>query len=152
MGVEKKYNADESAAVDVNTPKVTGMTVADAKKALDKKNLKYRTVGEGESITAQLPAAGASVPGGSTVVLYLGDAVPEESGTVPDVVGMSYEGAKNRLEEAGFFMRASGVSVYYSNTTTASDQSILGGETAAMGTVVDVQFSNIVEDGAVDSR
>lgn len=32
MGVEKKYNADESAAVDVNTPKVTGMTVADAKK------------------------------------------------------------------------------------------------------------------------
>ena len=43
-------------------------------------------------------------------------------------------------------------SVYYSNTTTASDQSILGGETAAMGTVVDVQFSNIVEDGAVDSR
>ena len=152
MGVEKKYNADESAAVDVNTPKVTGMTVADAKKALDKKNLKYRTVGEGESITAQLPAAGASVPGGSTVVLYLGDAVPEESGTVPDVVGMSYEGAKKRLEEAGFFMRASGVSVYYSNTTTASDQSILGGETAAMGTVVDVQFSNIVEDGAVDSR
>ena len=115
--------------MDVNTPKVTGMTVADAKKALDKKNLKYRTVGEGESITAQLPAAGASVPGGSTVVLYLGDAVPEESGTVPDVVGMSYEGAK-----------------------TASDQSILGGETAAMGTVVDVQFSNIVEDGAVDSR
>ena len=152
MGVEKKYNADESAAVDVSTPKVTGKTVADAKADLDKKKLKYRTVGEGETVTAQLPAAGASVPGGSTVVLYLGDAVPEESGTVPDVVGMSYEGAKKRLEEAGFFMRASGVSVYYSNTTTASDQSIPGGETAAMGTVVDVQFSNIVEDGAVDSR
>ena len=47
-------------------------------------------------------------------------------------------------------MRASGVSTYYSNTTTAVSQSVEGGATAATGTVIDVQFSNIVEDGAVD--
>ena len=142
----------ESAAVDVSTPSVTGMTVADAASALEKKNLKYRTVGEGDTVTSQVPAAASAVPGGSTVVLYLGDAVPEESGTVPNVVGLSYEAARNKLEEAGFFMRASGVSTYYSNTTTASSQSVEGGTAAAIGTVVDVQFSNLVEDGAVDTR
>ena len=150
LGVEKQYTQEESAAVDVTTPSVTGMTVSDAASALENKNLKYRTVGEGETVTSQVPAAASAVPGGSTVVLYLGDAVPEESGTVPNVVGLTYETAKSRLEEAGFFMRASGVSTYYSNTTTAVSQSVEGGTTAATGTVIDVQFSNIVEDGAVD--
>ncbi|MGI5962808.1 MAG: penicillin-binding transpeptidase domain-containing protein [Lawsonibacter sp.] len=151
MGVEKKYTEEEAATVDVLTPRVTGMTVDDAASALEKKNLKYRTVGEGDTVTSQLPAANSSVPGGSTVVLYLGDATPEESGTVPNVVGLNYESAKKKLEEAGFFMRASGVSTYYGNTTTASGQSIESGAVAALGTVVDVQFANMVEDGWVDA-
>lgn len=151
MGVEKKYTQEESAAVDVHTPRVTGMTVKDASEALKEKNLKYRTVGEGDAVARQVPAAAASVPGGSTVVLYLGDAAPQENGTVPNVVGLTYEAARKKLEEAGFFMRAAGVSTYYGNTTTASGQSIAAGETAATGTVVDVQFTNVIEDGWVEA-
>lgn len=151
IGVEKKYTKEESAAVDVVTPKVTGLTVTDAATNLQDKNLKYRTVGDGDAITHQVPAAGAAIPGGSTVILYLGSAVPEESSTVPDVVGLGYESARKKLEEAGFFMRAFGVSTYYGNTTTASSQSVAGGESAAIGTVVDVQFANMVEDGLVDA-
>ena len=60
--------------------------------------------------------------------------------------GKTYEEAKKALEKAGFFMRASGVSVYYGNTTTAASQSVAGGEIATMGTVVDVKFFNVVED------
>ena len=147
MGIEKVYSADESAAVDVSMPKVTGKSLADAKKELEGKNLKCRTIGEGDTVSRQVPAAKTSIPGGSTVILYLGDAVPEESASVPDVTGMTYEGAKNALEKAGFFMRASGVSTYYSNTTTAEGQSVAGGNVAAIGTVVDVHFYNVVEDG-----
>ena len=149
LGVEKKYTKEESAAVEVDTPRVTGMSVTDAAKSLSKVNLKYRTVGEGSTVTRQVPAAKAAVPGGSTVVLYLGDAVPEETGTVPSVEGLSYEAARKKLEDAGFFMRASGVTVYYGNTTTAQSQSLAAGEVAATGTVVDVKFVNIVEDGWV---
>ena len=149
LGIEKEYTAEESAAVDVSAPKVTGMTVDQAEDALKEKNLSYRTMGSGDTVTSQIPTAGASVPGGSTVILYLGDTKPAETGTVPDVTGLSYEAAKTRLENAGFFMRAAGVSTYYTNTTTADSQSIPGGETAAIGTVVDVQFFNMVEDGAV---
>jgi len=152
LGVEKQYTPEESAAVDVATPNVTGFTVSDAAAKLKKNNLSYRTVGEGGVVTTQIPAAGTSVPGGSTAILYLGDSVPQESGLVPNVEGLGYEAARSRLEQAGFFMRASGVSVYFSNSTTAASQSVAGGETAAIGTVVDVQFSNVVEDGWVDDE
>ena len=147
MGIEKVYSAGESAAVDVSMPKVTGMSLSDAENALKKKNLKFRTIGEGDTVSRQVPAASASIPGGSTVILYLGDAAPEESAAVPDVTGMTYEGARAALEKAGFFMRASGVSTYYGNSTTAERQSVAGGDVAAIGTVVDVRFFNVVEDG-----
>lgn len=146
LGVEKIYSAEESAAVDVPMPSVTGISVDNAKTELEKKNLKYRTIGQGDTVSRQVPAARASIPGGSTVILYLGDAVPDSTNEVPDVTGMTYEGAKNALERAGFFMRASGVSTYYSNTTTAAGQSVSPGEAAAVGTVINVQFYNVVED------
>ena len=149
LGVEKVYSADESAAVDVSMPNVTGKSLSDAESELKKKNLKFRTIGQGDTVSRQVPSSGTSIPGGSTVILYLGDAAPEESTAVPDVTGMTYEGAKNALEKAGFFMRASGVSTYYGNTTTAERQSVAGGDVAAIGTVVDVRFFNVVEDGYV---
>ena len=146
LGVEKVYSADESAAVDVPMPDVTGLTLDNAKKTLGDKNLKFRTIGSGDTVSRQVPAARTGIPGGSTVILYLGDAAPEDSAAVPDVTGMTYEAAKTALEKAGFFMRASGVSVYYSNTTKASGQSVTPGDVAAVGTVVDVKFQNVIQD------
>lgn len=147
MGVEKQYTAEESAATTVTTPRVTGVSVANAATSLEKKNLKYRTVGTGDVVTSQVPAANAAVPGGSTVILYLGDAVPEETTTVPNVVGMSYEGAKNALEAQGLFMQAAGGSTFYSESSKAQSQSVAAGECVATGTIVEVQFSTPVDDG-----
>ena len=148
LGVEKEYTADEAALADLQTPKVTGMTPADAEAALEKKGLDSRTVGEGETVTAQVPAAGSVIPGESTVILYLGGAEPEETGTVPDVTGMSFAAARSKLESAGFFMRAAGAATYLGSSSKAQGQSVAGGETAAIGTIVDVTFSTPqVEDG-----
>lgn len=147
MGVEKQYTTEESAATTVTTPQVTGYTVADAATRLEKKNLTYRTVGTGDVVTSQVPAANSAVPGGSTVILYLGDAVPEETTTVPNVVGMSYEGAKKALEAQGLFMQAAGSSTFYSESSKAQSQSVTAGESVATGTIVEVQFSTPVDDG-----
>lgn len=149
LGVEKQYTADETAIADVGVPNVKGVTQEQAKTALAKKNLTFRTVGEGEYVTAQIPASGSVIPGSSTVILYMGGQ-PEESGTIPDVTGLGYEAAKKKLEAAGFFMRASGASTYYGNASKVQNQSIAAGETAALGTVVDLKFSTPdVEDGYV---
>ena len=147
LGIEKTYSAEEAAAADVSMPKVTGAGVPKAEDTLSKVNLRFRTIGEGDTVSRQIPAAGTKIPGGSTVILYLGDAAPEASSTVPNVIGMTYENAKNALEKEGFFMKASGASVYYGNTTTAESQSIAGGVAAVTGTVIDVKFFNVVEDG-----
>lgn len=147
MGVEKQYTTEESAATTVTTPQVTGYTVADAATRLEGKNLTYRTVGTGDVVTSQVPAANSAVPGGSTVILYLGDAAPEETTTVPNVVGMSYEGAKKALEAQGLFMQAAGSGTFYSESSKAQSQSVVAGESVATGTIVEVQFSTPVEDG-----
>ena len=149
LGVEKQYTADEEAIADVSVPNVLGITQEQAKTALQKKNLTYRTVGEGEYVTAQVPTSGSIIPGSSTVVLYMG-AQPEESAVVPDVSGLGYEAAKSKLEGAGFFMRASGASTYYGNASKAQSQSVTAGDTAELGTVVNVKFSTPeVDDGYV---
>ena len=149
LGVEKQYTAEEAALADVSTPKVTGLSLADAKAALEKKKLSCRTVGSGDTVTAQVPTQGTSIPGGSTVILYMGEE-PSDTGTVPDVSGLGYEAAKKKLEAAGFFMRASGSSTYYSSASKAQSQSVAAGEVAAMGTVVNVQFSTPdVDDGYI---
>ena len=147
MGVEKQYTTEESAAVIITTPKAVGYYLSDAISRVESKGLKYRTVGEGDVVTSQVPAANASIPGGSTVILYLGDAKPDEATTVPNVVGLGYEAAKNKLEAAGLFMRAAGGSTFYSEASKAQSQSVAAGESVAMGTIVDVQFSTPVDDG-----
>lgn len=149
LGVGKEYSTEESSEVDVSTPHVIGQKVSDAKAVMEKRNLSCRIVGEGDTVTGQIPVAGASVPGGSTVILYTGDQTPEKTGVVPNVTGMSFDAAKSKLESAGFFLRATGISNESKGSATADRQSIPGGEQAAIGTVVTVQFFNVVEDGAV---
>ena len=70
---------------------------------------------------------------------------------MPNVVGLGYDAARAKLEKAGFFMRASGTNTFYGNASRVSGQSVAAGESAALGTVVDVQFTNVVEDGWVNT-
>jgi len=147
LGVEKQYTAEEAATADVPVPGVTGMSAKDAQTALTKKKLNARVVGSGDVVTAQVPTQGHSIPGGSSVILYMGEE-PEESGVIPDVVGLGYEAAKKKLETAGFFMRAGGASTYYGTASKVQSQSVAAGETAELGTVVSLTFSTPqVEDG-----
>ena len=70
---------------------------------------------------------------------------------MPDVTGMGYDAARAKLEGAGFFMRAGGTNTFYGSASKASGQSVAGGENAPLGTVIDVQFTNVVEDGWVNT-
>ena len=139
LGVERQYTEAEAAAADVSVPKVTDYDLETAKTALKRKNLTYRTVGDGDVVTGQIPAVGASIPGNSTVILYMGQEAPVGQVTVPDLKGLTYDQAKKKLNDLGLYLRASGVS-YYSASTHALDQSIGAGELVDRGTVVPVRF------------
>ena len=142
LGVEKEYTEAEANGKDVAVPKVEGYTLADAVKTLENKGLSYRTVGSGETVTGQIPATGAAIPSGSQVMLYLGEEVPTDQVEVPNVQGMTFEKAKSTLAEAGLYMRASGVSTYYTSSTLAISQSVDPGALADRGRVIEVRFAN----------
>lgn len=144
MGVQRNYSDEELAMSDVIVPKVTDLSLEDGISILESKDLNYRTIGEGVTITSQVPARNSVISGNSTVILYLGDAVPEASSQVPNIYGMTYYDAKYVLEDRGFFLSTS---TYVDATSTVIEQSHTPGETAELGTVINVTFSAIeVED------
>lgn len=138
IGVKKEYSEKEIAMSEVSVPKVTDLSLEEGIDILESKTLKYRTVGEGEVITAQVPARGAVIAGNSTVILYLGDATPETSSNVPNLYGLNYDDAKWVLEERGFFLSTT---TYVDGLCTVVDQSLSAGDVAALGTVIKVTFT-----------
>ena len=140
MGVEKQYTEAELSGADTAVPKVTQFPLAEAERLLTRAGFTWRTVGDGAAVTDQVPAAGAVIPGGSEVVLYLGESKPEETVTVPDLSGMTAENARTALTRVGLYMKATGASGYYTSNTIAAGQSLAAGTPAEYGTVVEVRF------------
>lgn len=142
MGIEKQYSTAELDTVDTLVPSLVGLSEESAAAALEEKGFTYRTVGEGDVVTAQVPTAGAAIPGGSRVVLYFGDAQPQESVTVPNVIGYGPDYAKQVLATEGLYIRMVGISGTYTTSTIANNQSIEAGTEVKPGTVIEVQFSD----------
>lgn len=141
MGVEKQYTPDEMSGADTMVPKVTGHYLDYAQNLLTQAGLTYRTVGEGTVVTGQIPAQGATIPGSSQVVLYLGnEEVPSDQVEVPNVEGLTPEGVQSALNKVGLYLRATGAVEYYASSNKAASQSIAAGTLVDRGTVVEVRF------------
>lgn len=146
LGVEKQYTSEELASSDTTMIRATGYELTVAISMVQNQGLNARTVGTGNTVTGQVPAAGVTIPGGSTVILYLGDEQPEDQVEVPDLSGLSPSRAKETLENLGLFLRATGVSDYTDSTVEAVSQAIEEGTMVSPGTVVEVRFiSNVID-------
>ena len=124
----------------ISLPNVTGKTEVEAASALEKAGLDYRVVGDGDTVTDQVPSYGAKIPGTAQVVLYMGGTKPEEPVTVPDVTGLSVAAARSQLEQAGLYMKGTGAADSTGNVV-ASKQNVTG--QAPVGTVVTVEFVDL---------
>ena len=92
---------------EIQAPDFTGLTVEEAKDKAEEFDLKIkegRPVVDEEVkaglIVSQSPKPGATVKTGGTVTVYV-SAGPGD-GTVPDVVGLTEEAARQAIEDAGF--------------------------------------------------
>jgi len=140
IGIEPQYTGEELFGSDVTVPQLAGLTEAQAKDVLDRQKLKYKKVGDGDKVTAQLPASGATVPSSAEIILYMGENVPDGLVTVPDVLKMSPENANRAMINAGLYLRPTGAIKSSSASITAASQSIAPGTQVKRGTVVDVEF------------
>ncbi len=143
LGVERTYTAE----ADTLVPNVSGLTLAEATGKLKDQNLTVRTVGDGETVTGQIPVGGASIPGGSEVVLYMGGQVPTDQVEVPDVYGMTMEAARQAMGQVGLYLKATGAAEYGSGTI-ASSQSLDPGTPVSRGSVIEVHFTDNSNGGA----
>lgn len=81
----------------------TNSVIYDVVGDLDGKELNYKVVGTGNTVTNQVPKGGTTVDVGSEIILYVTKS-EADAGTVsvPNVVGKTYSEAAAALEEKGF--------------------------------------------------
>lgn len=137
MGIEAQYSVEELAGMDVSMPQLTGLGMSDAARTLRDAGLKYRSIGEGDIVTSQLPEAGCTIAAGSEVILYFDREPSRELETMPELSGMSYEQARDTLSYYGIYIRT-GSLVTDAAAQKINTQSVPAGQRLGHGTVVEV--------------
>ncbi len=148
MGLNPVYSADELVGRDIVMPQLIGRPAGDAKNMLKQnsyKELKVKTVGDGDSITGQIPAGGIVIPNNSQIILYCGAEVPTDKVKMPNVTGMTITEANREITNAGLIMKPTGAVTSASSTVTASKQQYAPDTELARGTVVTVEFYAVAE-------
>lgn len=139
LGVEAKYTDAELGKLDIKSPSVVSLKVADAKNKLTKAELKVKVYGDGEKVVSQVPEAGKSIPKNGTVALFTNESSSSKTVTVPNLVGLTLAQANSKAADAGINISITGAALTGSNAVSSS-QDIAEGTKTKPGTVVTVSF------------
>ena len=141
LEVERNYTEEDAAGREMVLQDWTGETRKNAEKALKALGLTARVIGDGETVTGQIPAAGETVSGDSQVLLYCGETPEAEDVTVPNFLGMDRMKAAQAAQDAGLNLLILG-NTDISPEVTAAEQSVPPGMKVPRGTTIRVQFLN----------
>ena len=139
LGVQPDYTDVDMRTVNVQMPDVRDLTEDEASTILAGQSLRYLTVGAGGTVTGQIPAPGELLPGNSQVILYMGEDVPTDLVTVPNLKTMTQKRAEAVMEDSGLYLQTKGSSQYYSVVT---DQEPAAGTQVPRGTTVTVELTD----------
>lgn len=144
LSTEPIYDETETDRREMSTPRVIGMTKEDAKAAAERAELRCRFLGEGDTVSDQVPSAGQKIPVNSEMIIYLGERTKTtEPVTVPRLIGRSPDEVESMLEHRNLYLRRTGVaSNKYNWQTNAIKQNPAAGSKVSVGTVIEVEFSN----------
>jgi len=142
LGIEAEYTAEESAKLEVEVGNYMGMMSFSAKQSIEKAGLSVEIIGNGEKVTAQVPAAGSKLSKqNGKIILYVGDWAPNNELTVPNIIGMSASAANRILINAGFNISIEGATNYeVGSGAEVVAQYPAAGTPATRGDVVSVTF------------
>ena len=137
LGVEANYTEEELDTMDKTVPSIKGLSLEEAQKVITDAGLTYRVIGEGDTVTDQLPLAYSVIADESQVIIYA-DAEPSpEQEAVPSLVGYSYKDAALILSYYGLFVQTDS-SITDPKLQMVSTQSLAEGEMVDHGTIVNV--------------
>ena len=142
LGVEAKYTEEERENLTVTVPDLIGYTASDAEKVLSELGISCKFTGEGDAVTAQLPAKGSRIlQKGAALTLSLGTASDRREGEIPNVVGLTAGEANFLLQNSGFNIIVSGAKDYFKGNKTVSAQFPAAGTVVSLGDAVTIYFA-----------
>ena len=141
LGVEKQFSESDVQSMTVVMPELTGMTVKEARKVLAGLHLTMQWQGDGETITGQIPMAGQTLPGGSQVMVYLGEMPQQRQVSVPDFSGMTRQQAAEAAGALGLYILVRG-NMQITHTVTVMTQNIAPGTMVPVGETIELTFTD----------
>jgi len=141
LGVHNSYTEEDAAGRTVILPDFTGITEKEAQAQLKKLGLTGEKIGTGDSVTAQLPAAGQGIPGNSQVLLYYGEEPEVEEIAVPDFIGMTRQQASDEAGKRGLYILVTGNADTSPNVTVTA-QAIPKDTLVKRGTTIQLEFAD----------
>lgn len=139
LGVQPRYDPEQSRGVIM--PDLCGMTAKEASASLKESGLTFLQRGTEDAVTAQIPAAGQTVPSGSQVLLYFGEPPEEEMITVPDFSGMNRQQASDAAGKLGLYILVTG-NPSVSPQVVSVQQEIPPGTEVPAGSTITLRFAD----------
>ncbi|MBQ5607445.1 MAG: PASTA domain-containing protein [Oscillospiraceae bacterium] len=140
LEVERNYTPEDAAGREIAVPDFSGMTLKEAQQELKALGLTAQTVGTGETVTAQIPSAGNTVPGNSQALLYLGEEPDERMVAVPDFAGMTRQQASDAAGLLGLYILVTGNDAMDALVTAQSQPK---DTQVPVGTTIKLEFTDI---------
>lgn len=137
LGYSPVYSEEEAQKLEVTMPYLLKKGVLEAQSKLSAVGLKKAVViGEGNTVTRQVPSVASKIPKDGIIYLYTDDA-EETTVTMPNVVGLSPSIAMKRLEAVNLNVIVNGMAIDHSKSKI-TEQSVPEGTSVPIGTVVEI--------------
>ena len=137
LGVEKTQDQPQEIFME----DYSGLTAETAGRKLKESGLKWKIIGDGQTVTEQLPAPGQKIPAGSEILLYLGEEPEVRTVTVPDFTGLHRQQAAEAAGKLGLYLQITGNETVSANITVIS-QNIPKDTQVPVGTTITLEFTD----------
>ncbi|MBQ3503752.1 MAG: PASTA domain-containing protein [Oscillospiraceae bacterium] len=141
LGVQQIFPEGDPAGKQIIMEDLTGLTEKEACTIIKNQGLTAVLSGTGETVTAQIPTAGQTVPGNSQVLLYLGEDPAERTAAVPDFYGMNRQQASDAAGALGLYILVTGNTEVAPNVTVTA-QSEPKDAVVPVGTAITLTFTD----------
>ena len=139
LDVKTSYTDEELGYVDASAGDYTGISVDEAKTAVEADGFTATVKGNGSTVISQIPTVSSGLQKGGSIVLYTDSNSQSETVSVPSLIGLS-------PDEVNDVASAYGLNVSFSGATTSSgtssSQNIEAGTSVSPGTVITVSFAD----------
>lgn len=139
LDVKTSYTDEELGYVDASAGDYTGVSVDEAKTAVEADGFTATVKGSGSTVISQIPTVSSGLQKGGSIVLYTDSDSRSETISVPSFIGLSPDEVNNVASAYGLNVSFSGATT---SSGTSSSQDIEAGTSVSPGTVITVSFAD----------